>query len=125
MRITEIAYTVLPVTNLKKARLFYEEILGLKPTSVFEKDGMGFIEYDIAGGTLAIGAGAPLFKPGPEGGAIALEVDDFPAALAHLKKNSCRFLMETESHETPVCHMAIFCDPDGNRLMIHKRKQKA
>ncbi len=24
--------------------------------------------------------------------------------------------------ETPVCHFAIFRDPDGNALMIHKRK---
>ena len=82
---------------------------------------MGFVEYGIGSGTIAIGAGAPLFKSGLEGGAVALEVEDFSAALARL--NGCRFLLH--AHETPVCHMAVFCDPDGNRLMIHQRKQKS
>ena len=27
-----------------------------------------------------------------------------------------------EPLETPVCHMAIISDPDGSRLLIHKRK---
>ena len=27
--------------------------------------------------------------------------------------------------DTPVCRFAIICDPDGNRLMIHKRKPGA
>jgi predicted enzyme related to lactoylglutathione lyase len=24
--------------------------------------------------------------------------------------------------DTPVCRFAILCDPDGNKIMIHKRK---
>lgn len=120
MKITEIAFTVLPVTNLQTARKFYEDVLGLTPSQIFEKDGMGMIEYDIASGTLAIGCGAPIFKPSPDGGAIAFEVDDFENAIGHLKANGCRFSMEP--YETPVCHMAVVSDPDGNFLMIHKRK---
>jgi predicted enzyme related to lactoylglutathione lyase len=26
--------------------------------------------------------------------------------------------------DTPVCRFAIVSDPDGNRLMLHKRKAK-
>jgi predicted enzyme related to lactoylglutathione lyase len=29
-----------------------------------------------------------------------------------------------EKLETPVCWMAQFRDPDGNKLVIHKRKQQ-
>ena len=32
MRVTEIAYTGTPVTNLERARAFYEGVLGLEPT---------------------------------------------------------------------------------------------
>lgn len=120
MNIIEIAFTVLPVTDLAQARSFYEEVLCLKPAQVFEKDGMGFIEYDIAAGTLAIGSGAPLFKPSSDGGAIALEVEDFEAAIIRLKKKDCKFHMEP--NETPVCRMAVISDPDGNFIMVHKRK---
>jgi predicted enzyme related to lactoylglutathione lyase len=24
--------------------------------------------------------------------------------------------------DTPVCRFAMICDPDGNKIMIHKRK---
>jgi predicted enzyme related to lactoylglutathione lyase len=122
IKIIEIAFTVLPVSSLSKGRQFYEGVLGLKATSVFEKGEMGFIEYDIASGTLAIGCGAPLFKPSKDGGAIALEVEDFDQAISSLKEKNCVFAME--AHETPVCHMAVVIDPDGNFLMIHKRKKR-
>ena len=121
MKILEIAFTVLPVTSLSKARHFYEKVIGLNATQVFEKGDMGFVEYDIGHGTLAIGCGAPLFKPSKDGGAIALEVDDFPSAIASLRSSGCPFAMEPS--ETPVCHMAVIADPDGNFLMIHKRKK--
>jgi hypothetical protein len=35
MKVTEIAFTGYPVTNLKRARQFYEGVLGLKPSHVF------------------------------------------------------------------------------------------
>lgn len=118
---TEIAFTVLPVSSLTQGRQFYEGVLGLKATSVFDKGDMGFIEYDIGTGTLAIGCGAPLFKPSKDGGAIALEVQDFDIALSNLKQKDCVFAMEAQ--ETPVCRMAVIKDPDGNFIMIHKRKK--
>ncbi len=31
---------------------------------------------------------------------------------------------DMEKLETPVCWMAQFRDPDGNKLLIHKRKKK-
>ena len=120
MKAIEIAFTVLPVSDLKVARSFYEEVLNLKATSVFEKDGMGMIEYDIGPGTLAIGSGAPLFKPTKDGGAIALEVEDFEKAMANLKSQGVNVVMD--AFETPVCFMATIADPDGNYIIIHKRK---
>ena len=44
----------------------------------------------------------------------------FAAAVAHLRANAVPFVMEPM--ESPVCHMAIVSDPDGNSLMIHQRK---
>ena len=122
MKITEIAFTVLPVSSLKKAREFYEGVMGLKASHVFEQGDLGMVEYDIGAGTLAIGCGAPLFKPSKDGGAVALEVEDFDAAVTSLKKNGCAFALE--AHETPVCRKAVVTDADGNFLMIHKRKSK-
>ena len=120
MKITEIAFTVVPVTDLKTSRHFYEEILGLKPSSIWEQEGKGMIEYEIGSGAFAIGSGAPLFKPSVDGGAVAFEVENFDAAVKQLKRHHLPF--QLEPHETPVCHMAVVSDPDGNFIMIHKRK---
>lgn len=122
MKITELAFTLVPVTNLQKARGFYEGVLGLKPSHIFEKEGMGMIEYNIGTGTLSIGSGAPIFKPGKDGGAVALEVEDFHEAVATVRKHGAPFILEP--YETPVCHMAVFADPDGNLLMFHKQKPR-
>ena len=120
LNITEIAFTCYPVTDMPRARTFYEGVLGLNPTKTFgEPGGMQWTEYDIASGTLSLGCGAPDWSPRADGCSVGLEVEDFDAAIAHLKKNGVTFRMEPFS--TPVCRMAMVSDPDGNTLCIHKR----
>ena len=119
MKIIEIAFTGYPVTDLKRARQFYEGTLGLIPARTFGDETTGWIEYDIGPATLSIGNVAPQWKPSPGGGCAGLEVDDFPSAIERLKAAGCPLYGPMES---PVCHMAIVSDPDGNSLAIHKRK---
>ena len=71
--------------------------------------------------TLAIGKGAPNFAPGKTGATVALELDgDFDAAAKELKGKGVRFLMDT--YDNASCTMILIEDPDGNQVMIHKRK---
>jgi predicted enzyme related to lactoylglutathione lyase len=120
IKVNEIAFIGYPVTDLKRARHFYESLLGLKPAKVFGDDKTAWVEYDIGPNTLSIGNGAPDWKPSTQGAAAGLEVEDFAAAVAALKSSGTRFRLEP--FETPVCHMAIVSDPDGNSLILHKRK---
>ena len=123
IRFTEIAFTCYPVTDMARARKFYEGVMGLKSTINYgEPGGMQWTEYDIAAGTLALGAGAPDWHPRPDGCSASLEVEDFDAAIAHLKAHDVKFKMEP--FPTPVCKMAMISDPDGNTLCIHKRNAK-
>lgn len=121
LKITEIAFSCYPVTDMARARAFYEGVLGLKSTmTAGEAGGMQWTEYDIANGTLSIGSGAPGWNPTAEGCSVGLEVEDFTAAIKHLQANKIKFHMDP--FETPVCHMAFILDPDGNAICIHKRK---
>ena len=120
MKVTDIAFTCYPVTNLQRARRLYEGVLGLNESRFFGHGDKGFFEYDIGSNRLGIGNGAPDWKPSPGGGSVASEVDDVAAAIARLRENGCPF--RVEPLETPVCHMAIVSDPDGNSVMIHRRK---
>ena len=120
MKAVEIAFTVYPVADLKRAREFYEGILGLKPGMVYEGNGMAWVEYEVGPGVLALGFGAKQFKPSADGGSVALEMENFEQAIRELKERGCRFVFEPV--ETPVCHMAAVFDSEGNTIIIHKRK---
>jgi len=122
LQITEIAFSSYPVTDIARARAFYEGTLGLKVT--MEEDntsstGGHWIEYDIGAGTLSIGK-FPGWEPSSQGCTVGLEVVDFPAAVAAVQAASVKVTMGPM--ETPVCHMLMIQDPDGNPLILHKRK---
>lgn len=119
MKISEIAFSCYPVTDMTKARAFYEGVLGLKATMDHKLENGHWVEYDIGTGTLAIGV-APGMTPSTEGCSVALEVDDFDNAISELEAANVEFNLGPL--ETSVCHMAFVRDPDGNALCIHKRK---
>lgn len=122
IKITEIAFTANPVTDVDRARHFYEQILGLSAGEFnHEIQGMPgkyWIEYEVGNGTLAI---SNAWEPsGASGPSVALEVEDLEAAVAHLKQAGVTIL--ADHIETPVCDFALIADPDGNGITVHKRK---
>ncbi|MDP3069607.1 MAG: VOC family protein [Opitutaceae bacterium] len=119
--IKEIAFTGYPVTDIARARRFYEGLLNLKVTTQFEHEGRHWIEYDVGPATLAISnMSADKWKPSADGPAVALEVESFEAAIEALRTAGANFLIEPM--DTGVCRMAIIADPDGNSLVIHQRR---
>jgi predicted enzyme related to lactoylglutathione lyase len=115
--ITEIAFTGTPVTDIKRAREFYEGLLGLKPA--MESAGGMWVEYEIGNGTFAIGCYGDVWKPSEQGTCIAFEVDNVDAEISKLKARGAKFSLELT--DSPVCRFAMILDPDGNKIMIHKR----
>jgi predicted enzyme related to lactoylglutathione lyase len=122
LKVTDIAFSCYPVTDMARARRFYEGVLGLKPARLFDEAGMQWTEYDIGPGTLALRAGAPDWNPRSDGCSVGLEMEDFDAAIAQLRANKVKFRMEP--FPTPVCRMVFISDPDGNTICIHKRHAK-
>ena len=118
-QVTEIAFCCYAVTDMPRARAFYEGVLGLKPTTVSEGQ---WVEYEFGPYAPAIGCAPGMFKPSPDGCSAALEVSDFDAAIAELKTKNVKFRMEP--FQSPVCRMAMVFDPDGNTVCIHKRNPK-
>jgi predicted enzyme related to lactoylglutathione lyase len=119
VKVIEFAFTAYSVTDVAKARAFYEGALNLVPASVFENEGTSWIEYEVGPHTLGITNMNPDWKPGPGGGGVALEVEDFDAAIAGLKSKGVKFY--AEPFASSVCRMALIADPDGNSIGIHKR----
>ena len=118
MKIKAIGFVAVPVTDINRARSFYEEVLGLKASGEMMQG--RWIEYDVGDDTLAIANVSDTWTPSDQGTGAALEVEDFDDAIKRLKDRQVRFA--AEPFETPCCHMAVIQDPDGNKLMIHKLK---
>ena len=118
MKIKNIAFVGIPVTDIPRARKFYEQLLGLVVSDEM-LDGK-WIEYAVGDHTLAIANVGEEWKPSDQGASAAVEVEDFDEAINHLRDEGVRFA--AEPFETPCCHMAVVQDPDGNKLMIHKLK---
>jgi catechol 2,3-dioxygenase-like lactoylglutathione lyase family enzyme len=115
--------TMLPVKDMKRARAFYEERLGLKPGGL---NADGKFVYKVGGSTLAL-------FPKPEGTkaehtAISFLVADIAASIKELKRAGVVFEdydfpgLKTENH---VCVLgaekaAWFKDTEGNYLCLHE-----
>ena len=114
----EVAFVAIAVADKERARKFYQETLELTPART-QMDG-AWVEYDL--GPVTIGVGChPAWQPSRDGTTVAFEVEDIDAAYTKLEQRGVMF--DIEKTETPVCWMAQFRDPDGNKLVIHKRKE--
>ena len=118
MKIKRIGFVGIPVTDMARARAFYEDVLGMKLAE--QMMGGKWIEYSVGDDTLAIANVGDEWIPSDQGTGAALEVEDFENAIQRLKDRGVRFA--AEPFETPCCHMAVVQDPDGNKLIIHKLK---
>jgi len=112
--IKEIAFVFYPVTDMARARDFYEKMLGLQPGEIVTERWM---EYEIAGGTFAI---TNVMEDSEPANSLALETDDLDAEVARLKGAGVSF--KNDIFESPVCRMAVIEDPDGNGICLHQRK---
>ncbi len=119
MKVTEIAFSCYPVTDMARSIAFYEGVLGLTKTMDHEMGGNHWVEFDIGSGTLGLGK-TPDWEPSPQGCTVGLEVEDFDVAVEMIKDAGVTVTMGP--FETPVCHMLMIADPDGSPLIIHKRK---
>jgi predicted enzyme related to lactoylglutathione lyase len=118
MKVNNIAFVGIPVTDVRSARKFYEEVLGLAVSG--EMMSGKWIEYTVGDNTLAIANVGEQWKPSEQGTGVALEVENFEEAIKQLRNHGVPFA--AEPFETPCCHMAVVQDPDGNKLIIHKLK---
>ena len=113
--VTGVDFVAVPSTDWKRSRAFYVDTLGLRP------DETGESEFWI--GNTCFGIYEPSqygmeFAP-QKNAHIAMHVEDVAAARAELESRGVQF--EGEIFDTGVCHMALFTDPDGNQLMLHRR----
>jgi predicted enzyme related to lactoylglutathione lyase len=110
-------YMSVPVTDMERSTRFYEETLGLPKAP----GGGGFPEFATGNVSLYLVDMSAIGQEftAPHSSAIALRVANVDEARAELEAKGVVF--DAETFDTGVCHMAMFKDPDGNQLMLHRR----
>jgi predicted enzyme related to lactoylglutathione lyase len=115
--VKELAFVFYPITDVPRARQFYEGFLGLKVGLELEfAPGQWWIEYDIAGQALAVSNGVPAKKADN----LMLEVASLDDAIAAARAASVPIVGDLT--EFPPCRMCRIADPDGNEIGLHQRK---
>ncbi|MDF1814659.1 MAG: VOC family protein [Verrucomicrobiales bacterium] len=120
INVTQIPFVAYPVSDLTRARDFYERVIGLKCTLDHEltAEGQRWIEYDIGDCALAISNAWQ--STGESGAGAAFEVTDLDTALEILQTEKVN--IKTDVMESPGCRFFIITDPDGNDITIHQHK---
>jgi catechol 2,3-dioxygenase-like lactoylglutathione lyase family enzyme len=102
-----VDFVAVPVEDLGRAEEFYGEKLGLMRNP---HSGDRWVEYETGNLTLGLST---------FGGGVALRVPDVEQARGELEAAGVQFRMDT--FDSGVCNGAPFVDPDGNRLLLHRR----
>lgn len=116
--ITGVDFVTVPARDHEESAHFYGSVLGLP--FVKRWGDMPASEFQAGNVTLAVMDPTAF---GQEFHAhrlpIALQVDDVPAARAHLEAQGVAFA--SDLIDSGACHQAIFHDPAGNTLGLHHR----
>jgi len=108
--IKKIQNITFPVSDLKKAIDFYENVLGLRKTGEWST----YAIFDVGGVELALE---------PKGKIdIFLLVDDVDEAYETFKKKGVKFVTEPKDQHWGG-RTAEFTDPDGNRFILVSFKE--
>ena len=118
MNVLGIDFTFFAVSDMQKSIAFYWDVLGI-PLACLVHQGK-WAEFEINPGTLVLGQGEDYPKPG--GGMVALAVENVESAVEELEQKGIQ--LHSQLGESPVCYWVVIKDPDGNRVIIHQRKDR-
>ena len=114
MKVEQVDFITIPTQDVQRSVAFYRDVLGIP-----ESKDKG-AEVETPNVTLSF------WNPTEEGiefqpnmAGFAVRVADVEEAREELEAKGVEFMGET--HDTTVCHMGFFKDPDGNVVILHKR----
>lgn len=120
---SHLAYLFVYVTDLPRARAFYEDTLGL---GVLEEDAAA-VKYETGQVMLALNRaadyGLSLDGQPDESSLIVFHVQDIDAARADLEERGVSFAGPTERYD--IGATAAFFDPDGHGLMLYEPSEES
>jgi predicted enzyme related to lactoylglutathione lyase len=116
--IKEIAFTAYPAADVGKLRKWYEDTLGLKFSGPYVEEGVEkYNEANIGGGYFSLMTHEWIERDPGSASGVVFEVDDIDKTVADLRGKGVEI---DDPYATPVCKIASFDDPEGNKVSLHQ-----
>lgn len=116
--IKEIAFTAYPAADVAKLVDFYSGVLGLTATDKYEEDGkLLYAEFKVGNSWFSVMTHDWMDVPPGSAAGVALEVDDLEETLTQFASQG---IAREDIHDTPVCRLSSFKDPEGNKVTLHQ-----
>ena len=117
MKVSAIDFVQISVSDMGRAVRFYRDTLGMDfPLSGGDNMDWNWKEFDSPPVALALDSDGP----GPGQVSLALAVDDVTAAVEELRAKGVPIVVEPRDQD--VCYAAVIRAPDGNQIILHRRK---
>lgn len=114
----DIAFVAYPSKSVQSTREWYEKTLGMKFNGPYAEDGVEkYNEAPVGSGTFSLMTHEWIEREPGTGCGVAFEVANMDDALAQLRAKGVEV---ADPYETPVCKVASFSDPEGNKVTLHQ-----
>lgn len=114
----EIAFVAYPSKSVKTTREWYEDRLGMKFSGPYVEEGVEqYNEALVGAGCFSLMNHQWMEREPGTGAGVAFEVENIEDAIKQLRAKGVEV---SEPYETPVCKIASFDDPEGNKVSLHQ-----
>ena len=121
-----VGWFEIPVSDMKRARAFYEKVFGIRiMVEQFGDTLMGWfpftqnLEAKGAGGALV--QNKKFYKPSSDGTLVYFSSPEINEELQRVKDSGGQLLQEKTLIRDDIGYMALFLDTEGNRIALHSR----
>ncbi len=116
--IKEIAFNAYPAKDVATLRKWYEDTLGLHFSGPYEEEGVEkYNEAKVGDGYFSVMTHEWIERQPGSASGIVFEVDDIDKTVSDLRGKG---LEVEDPYATPVCRIASFSDPEGNKVSLHQ-----
>lgn len=126
MEANMVGWFEIPVSDMKRARVFYEKVFGIRiMVEQFGDTLMGWfpftqnLEAKGAGGALV--QNKKFYKPSSDGTLVYFSSPEINEELQRVKDSGGQLLQEKTLIRDDIGYMALFLDTEGNRIALHSR----
>lgn len=127
MKANMIGWFEIPVSDMKRAKSFYENVFDTKlQVEQFGDTKMGWFPFpenpDAKGAGGSLVQNEKFYKPSSNGTLIYFSTLEINVELKRVEKAGGVILQEKTLIREDIGYMALFLDSEGNRIALHSRE---